>query len=300
MNNDAGWDAYRIFLAVAETQSLSGAGRRLKLSHATVGRHIAALERSLGTKLFVREPTGYALTAAGERLKNEVEPMAVAAERALHAAGGAEGGARGLVRIAVPHSVSAYWLVPNLAVFHVRHPDIEIEIISLNSSVSVRRREADVLLRPYGPGQENIVGRKIARLGVGFYASRDYVERFGIPLRREEWKEHSVISMGGVMTESEHAVWMRHVTQGAREVLRCSTEPDIIQAVRAGLGISSLVCLVAEAHDDLVRIAPQKLANGTDLWLLAHPDLRDTAPVRAVIDFISEKAKSDRIRLAGR
>ena len=60
MNNEASWDAYRIFLAVAETQSLSAAGRRLRLSHATVGRHIAALEAQLGTKLFVREQTGYA------------------------------------------------------------------------------------------------------------------------------------------------------------------------------------------------------------------------------------------------
>ena len=75
MNNEANWDAYRIFLAVVDTQSLSGAGRRLKLSHATVGRHIATLEKNLGTKLFVREPTGYALTGAGERLRAEVEPM---------------------------------------------------------------------------------------------------------------------------------------------------------------------------------------------------------------------------------
>ncbi|MBI1261331.1 MAG: LysR family transcriptional regulator [Rhizobiales bacterium] len=300
MNSDTGWDAYRIFLAVAETQSLSGAGRRLKLSHATVGRHIAALERSLGTKLFVREPTGYALTAAGERLKNEVEPMAVAAERALHAAGGSEGGARGLVRIAVPHSISAYWLLPSLGEFNELHPDIEIEIITLQMNVSVRRREADVLLRPYGPGQENIVGRKIARIGVGFYASKDYVAKHGVPLRREEWKEHAVVSQGGILSESEHATWMRHVTHGAREVLRCSTEGDLIQAVRAGLGISSLVCVVAESYGDLVHIAPQKLLNGTDLWLLAHPDLRDTAPVRAVIDFISAKAKADRNRLAGR
>ncbi|HEX7776170.1 MAG TPA: LysR family transcriptional regulator, partial [Parvibaculum sp.] len=72
----AGWDAFRIFLAVAETQSLSAAGRKLGLSHATVGRHVAALEKQLGAKLFIREPVGYALTAAGERLRAEVEPMA--------------------------------------------------------------------------------------------------------------------------------------------------------------------------------------------------------------------------------
>jgi len=73
-----------------------------------------------------------------------------------------------------------------------------------------------------------------------------------------------------------------------------------VQAVRAGVGISTQVCPTGDHYDDLIRIAPQKLANGTEMWLLAHPDLRDTAPVRAVIDFLGEKAKVDRDRLAGR
>ena len=101
LNSAAGWDAFRIFLAVAETASLSGAGRKLKLSHATVGRHIAALEKELGAKLFIREPVGYALTAAGERLRAEVEPMATAAERAARAALAEDGEPRGVVRISV-------------------------------------------------------------------------------------------------------------------------------------------------------------------------------------------------------
>jgi DNA-binding transcriptional LysR family regulator len=90
------------------------------------------------------------------------------------------------------------------------------------------------------------------------------------------------------------------VTQGARIALRCFSDADVVQAVRAGVGISTLVCLTGEHYPDLIRIAPQKLANGTEMWLLAHPDLRDTAPVRAVIDFLGEKAKIDRDRLAGR
>ncbi|MBX3446468.1 MAG: LysR family transcriptional regulator [Parvibaculaceae bacterium] len=300
MNNDSNWDAYRIFLAVVDTQSLSGAGRRLKLSHATVGRHIATLEKRLGAKLFVREPTGYALTGAGERLRAEVEPMALAAERALHAALSADGEAQGLVRVAIPHSLASYWFMPYLGEFEERHPGIEIEIVNEVTQVSVKRRDADIVIRPYGPGRENVVGRKIGRIGVGFYASQSYAEQFGLPSKREEWKDHRIVGFGGRAAEVELADWLAHVTQGARVVLRCFSDADLLQAVRAGVGISTLVCIVAEAYPDLVRIAPQKLANGTEMWLLAHPDLRDTAPVRAVIDFLSEKAKADRDRLAGR
>lgn len=300
MNTDSNWDAYRIFLAVVDTQSLSGAGRRLKLSHATVGRHIATLEKRLGAKLFVREPTGYALTGAGERLRAEVEPMALAAERALHAALSADGEAQGLVRVAIPHSLAAYWFMPYLAEFEERHPGIEIEIVNEVTQVSVKRRDADIVIRPYGPGRENVVGRKIGRIGVGFYASQSYAQAHGLPSRREEWKDHRIIGFGGRAAEVELADWLAHVTQGARVALRCFSDADLVQAVRAGVGISTLVCIVAETYPDLVRIAPQKLANGTEMWLLAHPDLRDTAPVRAVIDFLGEKAKADRDRLSGR
>jgi len=300
MNNDANWDAYRIFLAVVDTQSLSGAGRRLKLSHATVGRHIATLEKRLGAKLFVREPTGYALTGAGERLRAEVEPMSLAAERALHAALSADGEAQGLVRVASPHSLASYWFMPYLGEFEKRHPGIEIEIVNEVTQVSVKRRDADIVIRPYGPGRENVVGRKIGRIGVGFYASQGYAQQYGLPSRREEWKEHRIVGFGGRAAEVELADWLAHVTQGARVALRCFSDADLVQAVRAGVGISTLVCLTGDHYDDLIRIAPQKLANGTEMWLLAHPDLRDTAPVRAVIDFIGEKAKTDRDRLSGR
>ena len=65
---DAQWDDLKIYLAVARAESLSGAGRALKLDPATVGRRIARLESAAGAPLFAKSPTGYALTDAGQRL----------------------------------------------------------------------------------------------------------------------------------------------------------------------------------------------------------------------------------------
>ncbi|TNF63442.1 MAG: LysR family transcriptional regulator, partial [Rhodobacteraceae bacterium] len=61
------WDDLRVFLHVAREESLSGAGKRLRMDPATVGRRIARLEAALDSALFIRSPQGYALTAAGER-----------------------------------------------------------------------------------------------------------------------------------------------------------------------------------------------------------------------------------------
>ena len=62
------WDNLRHFLAVARSGSLSGAARRLRVNPATVLRHIEQLEQELETRLFLREPSGYVRTSAGERL----------------------------------------------------------------------------------------------------------------------------------------------------------------------------------------------------------------------------------------
>ncbi len=66
MNTGLRWDDLRIALAVATAGSLSGAGRSLGLSHATVFRRLRDIEDRLGVRLFERSRTGYAPTTAGE------------------------------------------------------------------------------------------------------------------------------------------------------------------------------------------------------------------------------------------
>ncbi|WP_420561215.1 LysR family transcriptional regulator [Tepidicaulis sp.] len=295
----ADWNLFRTFLAVADVRSYSAAGRRLKLSHATVGRHVTELERSLGTKLFVRDADGYSLTPAGERLKAEVDDMASAALRAERAASAADGAPKGIVRISTAATLAGYWLMPHMAAFRDQYPHIELEFVTDTWPASVRRREADIVIRLYGPGQENLVGKKIARCGVAFYASRDYAAQHGLPAKREEWAKHTMIGFAGGAAEQELAHWSDHVTRSAPTALRFSSVADQVHAVRAGLGISVLTTLIGDTYDDLIRIAPDKLFSATDIWMLAHPDLRDTAPVRAVFDFIAASAQTDKEKLLG-
>ena len=67
------WDDIRVFLAVARTESLSGAGRTLKMDPATVGRRVARLEQGLGVTLFAKTPQGYDLSRDGARLLAHAE-----------------------------------------------------------------------------------------------------------------------------------------------------------------------------------------------------------------------------------
>ncbi|MEP0069950.1 LysR family transcriptional regulator [Pyruvatibacter sp.] len=298
--SQANWDLYRVFLAVAEARSYSGAGRQLKLSHATVGRKITELEEALGTKLFVQTNDGFGLSPGGEKLKAEADEIASAVLRAGHALSDASGTPQGIVRVSTAATLAGYWLMPHMSAFTERYPQIEIEFVTDAWPASVTRREAEIVIRLYGPGEENLVGRKIARCGVAFYASRDYADANGLPQQRGEWAEHRLIGFAGEANEAELARWAGHVTRGAPTYLRCSSMADMVSAVRTHAGIAPLTCLQGDAHEDLVRVAPDKLFSATDVWLLAHPDLTNTPAVRAVLDFIAEAAKTDRDMLLGR
>jgi len=294
------WDLYRVFLAVAEARSYSGAGRHLKLSHATVGRKVAELERTLGTKLFVQTNDGFSLSPAGEKLKAEADDIATAVMRAGHAVSAASGTPQGIVRVSTAATLAGYWLMPHMIAFNEAYPEIEMEFVTDTWPASVTRREADIVIRLYGPGEENLVGRKIARCGVAFYASRDYAAEHGLPAQRAEWHQHRIIGFAGEANEAELARWARHVTRDAPTYLRCSSMADMVRAVRSGAGIAPLTCLMGDTHQDLLRVSPEKLFSATEVWLLAHPDLTNTPAVRAVLDYIAKAAKTDRTRLLGR
>jgi DNA-binding transcriptional LysR family regulator len=113
------------------------------------------------------------------------------------------------------------------------------------------------VLRPVDAGEENLIGRRIGRLGTGFYASRDYAARRRLPERRDEWKGHSVIGFADQASNVHLARWSDFVTRQGTVVMRCSSQGDMLAAVRAGLGISALSRLVAETYLELVRVAPQ-------------------------------------------
>lgn len=294
------WDLCRTFLAVAEAGSHLGAARVLRTSHPTVGRAMATLEAQLGTRLFARSPEGLMLTEQGRLLRSHVREMAEAARRAEVAVSARGSRARGTVRLSVGPTLAAYWLMPRMEEFLRRHADVEIDLVTHPFPASVLKRDADLVLRVYQSGDENLVGRKIARLGVGFYASRDYVARFGLPERKEEWREHRVVNFADRATNAELGRWTDHVARDATVVMRCSSQSDMLAAVRAGIGICVLSRIVGDAHAELVRVAPHKLAGISDMWLLAHPDLVDLPQVRAVIGFVTDAARGDRDRLAGR
>ena len=140
---DAQWDDLRIFLAVARAESLSGAGRVLRIDPATVGRRIARLETDLGAPLFAKSPTGYALSDAGQRLMGHAVRVEQAIEGVAEEMAGSAGGMTGQIRIGAPDGAANFVLPQVCARIGEANPDLEVQIVALPRVFNLTRRRGE-------------------------------------------------------------------------------------------------------------------------------------------------------------
>jgi len=154
---DIRWDEVRLFLAVAEEGSVSGAARRLRLAQPTLSRRLAALEHALGESLFRRSVSGAALTAAGERLLEPAKRMAEWAGEVGRAAERTDREPRGLVRVTAAPIVAYDFLAPFAAWLARHHPGLRLEVLATVQYMDLARGEADLALRGRPAGQPDLV-----------------------------------------------------------------------------------------------------------------------------------------------
>ncbi len=172
---DPNWDDMKIFLAVAREESLSGAGRVLKLDPATVGRRIARLEEAVATPLFVKSPQGYALSAAGDRLLTHGEQAEQAMRAATEALTGPSDSLSGQIRIGAPDGCANYLLPQVCAQIGAANPDLDIQIVALPRVVNLSRREADMAITVSPPSAGQLLVQKITDYRLHLVAARRYL-----------------------------------------------------------------------------------------------------------------------------
>ncbi|NBO21297.1 MAG: LysR family transcriptional regulator, partial [Rhodobacteraceae bacterium] len=170
------WDDLRVFLAVARSDSLSGAGVRLKLDPATVGRRIARLELAMGARLFAKSPQGYALTEEGARLLPHAEAAETAMEGAHEALSGPEG-LSGQIRIGAPDGCANYLLPQVLTAICQANPGLEVQIVALPRVFNLTRREADMAVAVSRPPAGRVTVQKLTDYRLHLAAHPDYLAR---------------------------------------------------------------------------------------------------------------------------
>lgn len=176
---DISWDDIRLFLAIHETGSMSGAARRLRVGQPTVSRRLADLEHQLGAALFRRSVEGVTLTDAGERLVEPARKMAEWAGEVGRAAERREEGPSGRVRVSAPPYLAVDLLAPLAGWLATEAPGLRLEVSASVEYASLGRGEADLALRSRPADSEDLTNVFSVEHGVAVFASPELAARLG-------------------------------------------------------------------------------------------------------------------------
>jgi DNA-binding transcriptional LysR family regulator len=289
---DLDWNLIRSFVAVAEAGSLSGAARQLAASQPTLGRHVAELERALGVTLFRRGRKGYELTEAGAALMERGRAVGEHAAAFSRLALGATERIAGTVRIAASEVVAAYVLPPITARLGIEEPGIEVEIVASNQVENLLRRDADLAVRMVRPAQSELIARKIADLPLTACAATSYLERKGRPERPEELLDgHDLVGLDRA-DDLIRGFAAAGIVLG-RHAFRLRTDNQIVlwEAVRMGNGIGFAQTPLVAREPLVEAILPGLGIPVLPMWLAMHRDVRTSARIRRVADFLHDELK---------
>ncbi len=293
------WNDLRYFLAISREGTLAAAARALRVDATTVGRRLTVLEEELGTRLFERTPGRFVLTTAGQGIRGTVEEMEASVLAVERRAGGEDARLAGVVRVTTTEAFAVNHLLPRFGAFRERHPGIEVQFLTDYGSLDLARREADVAVRLTRPKEASLVARKVGEIAISLYAAEGYLARRGLPDPAVGFAGHDVIGYADAAAKWPEARWMGEVATSARVVLRCNSLLSVIAATGAGVGLGLMPCFQGDTAVGLRRVLPPVAALRRDIWLVVHPDLQQSARVRAVMDFLSEVIQRDRPLLAG-
>jgi DNA-binding transcriptional LysR family regulator len=288
-NPSIGWELYRSFLGVLKEGSLSGAARALGVAQPTVGRHVAALEKSLKLALFTRSPTGLLPTEAALALKTHAETMESTAAALERTAASQGVGISGVVRITASDVIGVEVLPNVIARLRHEHPDLKIELVMTNRVQDLLRREADIAVRMTPPRQETLIARRVGVIEVGLHATRQYLAAHGSPGNLAELAQHTLIGF------DQETAFIRSARKAVpvmnREMFSLRTDSDLAQLalIRAGAGIGACQVPIAKRSDTLVRVLQRKISFSLETWITMHEDLRNRPSCRVVFEaLISE------------
>lgn len=267
------WDDLRIFLAVARGESLSAAGRVLKMDPATVGRRIARLEQSLGSPLFAKSAQGYALTEAGARLVDHAESAEQAFSLAAEAVRGRSEGLSGQIRIGAPDGCANFLLPQVCARIAEDNPELEVQIVALPRVVNLSRREADMAIAVSPPTAGRLVVQKITDYRLHLAATDAYLAG-NAPLNGPgDLRAHRVVGYVPDMIFDKELDYL-----GALGVTRVPLASNSVAVqfhwLRQGKGIGIVHDFALPTAPGLRRVLRDTVSLSRSFYLVRHADDR--------------------------
>lgn len=288
--------AMRMFCALVEARSFSGAGEMLGVSHSSVSRQLKQTEAALGVALVHRSTRQFALTSAGERYHRHCADILARIDVMTHAMTHEREQPSGPLRVTVPLAIGTLELPGWLPAFRLRYPDIALTLSCSDQYADLLADGFDVALRiSYAPlADSSLMAKLLTASQTVLVASPTYLAQHGLPRTPDDLVAHQCLRFSGTNVPGEWVLTGRD-DHTHRVPLDSAFTTDAITALfaasLAGAGIAAFTerTVRAElARGTLVRVLPQH-SLGRGHYYALYPHTRHVNPkVRAFIDFMAE------------
>nr|WP_231866716.1 LysR family transcriptional regulator [Acetobacter malorum] len=291
MKRSLDWRNLQFFLAVARAGSLSEAGRLLGVDHATVGRHIVALEASVGKTLFERHLRGYALTRYGQDLLTTAEAMDREATSVAQASSPAHG-LTGTVRINALEGFASFFLASRIGSLLVDNPALTIEILTIQQIVALSRRQADIAITVTPSEDDRFVCEKLTPYYLCVYATRSYLDREKPIKKPEDFSSHLFSGYVDEMIFMRELDYLGHLGVSRKMVrIQNSSVQAQMEAACSGLCMAVLPTFVAATRPELIPVLPQQVRLERHYWLITRAEEQTSVRISQLCRFIRDEVQ---------
>ena len=286
------FDSMRLFARIVERRSFTMAAQDLDLPRSTVTEGVKQMEARLGVRLLQRTTRQVSPTLDGEAYYRRCLAILADIEEAEAAFSGAK--PSGMLRVDLHGTLARHFVLPGLPDFLEQYPDIQLHIGEGDRFVDLVREGVDCVLRVGKPPDSSMVGRHIATLEEGTFASPAYLQRFGTPRTPDELDGHRMVAFASSATGGLLALeftvdgQLREITLPAT-VSVTGAETNVAIA-KLGLGLIQVPRYrlgQALARGELVEILKNFPPSPSPVYVL-YPHSRQLSPrVRVFIDWVS-------------
>jgi len=285
------WDEIRTAYHVARAGTVSSAAEALGVHHATVIRHVDALEARLGVKLFQRHARGYTATEAGQDLLTVAQATDDQFAQLVSRIKGRGDDVSGELVVTSLADLS-HRLTPALAEFQLRHPELVVRFLTDQRVFRLEYGEAHVAIRAgAAPEEPDNVVQPFMTQRYALYAAQRYIEQHGQPSGIDDLAGHRFVSVDNSETRAPSHSWLWRNVREDQIVFRASASGPLADAITTGAGIGFLP-VGSEATEDLVQVIEPRDEWIARTWLVTHVDLHRTTKVQSFLKFLKEQAQA--------
>lgn len=286
--------AMQVYRAVVSSGSFTRAASMLRVSTASVSRHVTDLERHLGTVLLRRSSRALLMTESGklyyERCCDILDRIADVEEQASQR----RSVINGRLRVSLPAAFGARYVAPILPVFMERHPGVEVDVWCSDEFIDFAESGFDVAVRITRQVDPSLVAKKLAPIRHVVVASPAYLNAHGNPESPDELREHDCLSYAYAATDAR---WCFHKNGGElsvpiRNIFRSNCGEILRYACVAGRGIAIQPTFLVEGDlraGRLVELFSDYALAEYNCYAVYPADNRNCARVRAFVDFLCEE-----------